>query len=85
MYLVQQQIKVINEQIVEDILKLIQQQNGPISFRQLAVMTHYDPQQIWWSLRHLQKEKIIESCKISNTKSAWKLQHWYTDASTKNP
>ena len=60
----------LNEIIIADIVKLIEQ-HPRVSFRQLAVLTEFDPQHIYWSLKELCNRKLIESVKISNTKSGW--------------
>ncbi|MGA9154977.1 MAG: hypothetical protein WBZ36_30710 [Candidatus Nitrosopolaris sp.] len=72
--------------IDEDVLRLIEQHNRPITFRDLIIglPDSIDAQSVWDTLRRLQKAMIIESVRISNRKSGWQIQRWYaTTASTK--
>jgi molybdenum cofactor biosynthesis enzyme len=62
----------------KDVLKLIEQYQ-PATFRDLMIMLpdSIDAQSVWDTLRSLQKAMIIESVRISNKKSGYKIQCWY--------
>ena len=63
--------------IEEDILRLIEQLNRPITFRDLMIrLPDCGAQNVWDTLRRLQKATIIELVKMSNRKTGWRIQHW---------
>jgi hypothetical protein len=77
----QQQEINLNEQIIVDIVKLIEQHQRA-TFRDLRIglSDSVTTQEIWALLRILQGRKVIESCKISNTRTGYKLQYAYANS-----
>jgi Fe2+ or Zn2+ uptake regulation protein len=77
----QEEIKLKLNEIIITIIK--QSPNQRATFRDLAIrLPDTWVQDIFYALRVLQKNKVIESVKVSNRKSAYKLQHWYTSIDT---
>ena len=74
----QQEIKP-NEAIIIHLIKVLQE-NPRISFRQLLIISNLSPQNIWDTLRYLQKKNIAEPIKLSRSKTAWQLQRWFIEA-----
>jgi hypothetical protein len=66
----------INEGIIADVLKLIEQ-GGPVTFRDLMIRLpdSIDAQDVWNSLKYLQKARIVEPIKISRKKMGYKIQY----------
>lgn len=58
-------------------IPLLGLQNPHTTFRQLMLESDYSPEDAWNVLRYLQETKVIESVKISNRRSGWKVQHAY--------
>ena len=70
-------VEIQTQQMVLTILKLIEQ-HGSINFRDLMIrLPELGAQNVWDTLKYLQKETIIENVKISNRKNKWQIQRWY--------
>jgi hypothetical protein len=71
----QLEIKIRTKQ--ETIVKELIRRYPRLTFRELLLRSDLSPEDIWRSLKCLRDAKVIESIKISNRKSGYKLQYTF--------
>jgi Fe2+ or Zn2+ uptake regulation protein len=61
---------------IDEVILQLMEQYQPMTFRDIMIRLpdSIDANSVWGALKSLQEKTIIESIRVSNRKSAWKIQ-----------